>query len=423
MRIALLTTAFILMGAAIPASAAEFRPGMEQSAMLPGTEKRVVVHLPSTYSATETWPVVFYYHGMGGQPNTTRIRRHMGSFEAVVVGMSYLDRAEGAGGREPYDAYMGREQKQFRKVLVWLRDQLSIDTKRIYLTGISKGGWQTAELGEREAANIAGMVILLAGRHPVANVGAPPASMRGMPIYVGAGEDDANLVAALRAKLAYGKAGSHVTLDVFEWLGHRVPDSIPKLTAWFETQKHVLNRSATDETRETLTADAQSRYKAALEAESPDAQYRELRELADDPCLFWCGERVHQGVWRKMEQLALGSTHRGAWQAEQEMLRVVGIESNIRRIKDFEAILEGLTRIKGSAGDTLYGRVAERLIEPYKDAYIRSVEATREANPPTTTTPEPKTTTISPSFGGASPSRRTYVRPVREGNRVIFERD
>lgn len=415
-------TALLMAGCVAMATAAEFRPGQEQSAVLPGSQKRVVVHVPTTYSDTKSWPVVFYYHGTGGQPDTTRIRRHMGSFEAVVVGMSYLDRAQGPQGLEPYDPYMDREQKFFREVLVWLRDQLSIDTKRIYLTGISKGGWQTAELGDREAANIAGMVILLAGRHPVANVGSPPATVRGMPIFVGAGEDDANLVAALRAKLAYGKVGGHVTLDVFEWLGHRVPDVIPKLTAWFETQTVVRNRAVSDETKTKLTADSQSRYKAALEAGSPDAQYEQLRELADDPCLFWCGERVYQGVWRKVQQLAQAGTAEKAWAAEQEMLRIVGIESNIRRLKDFEDILGGLTRISQGAGDTMYGRIAERLIEPYQAAYSRSVEATRRANPPQPTTTQ-STTTIAPSFGGTSPSRRSYARPIREGNRVIFERD
>ena len=406
---------------ALSGMAAELKVGSEVSVIVPTTGKRVVVRLPPAYDATRRWPVAFHFHSAGGAPNTTLLLQHGVGDHSILVGMSYLERGNSNGRLEPEVSYISREQKHFRDTLTWLLQHAAIDTERIYLTGVSKGGWHVADLLEREAGKIAGAAILLAGRTQMVRAGTVPTAIRQMPIYIGAGENDANLVAGLRAKLAYGKAGALVTLEIYEGLGHQYPASIPRLKAWFDTQQLVRKRSASAETRKRLTGECQSIYKAALSESDVSEQYRQLRTLADDPRLPWCGEQVYRGIWSKVSAIGSLPAAGTGWKAEQGLLNVVQIETNLKRLTDYVEILRKLDAIQKLADNTLYGRIAGRLIGPYQEAYARSLAATRRANPKTSTPTPAPAKTVSP-FQSMKGNGDSPTRIIRRGNKVIFER-
>ena len=403
--------------------AAELKVGAEVTAIVPGAGKRIVVRLPVDYDAARSWPLVFHFHAAGGEPNTTLLQQHRVGDHSILVGMSYLERRKTNNTVEPYADYFAREYQHFRATLAWLLKRAAIDRRRIYLTGISKGGWHVADLAEREAANIAGAAILLAGRHPVRQVGAVPPAIRRMPIYIGVGDKDANVVGALRAKLAYVQAGAHVTLDIYEGLGHQYPVQIPRLEAWFDAQQQVRNRAVSEETRKKLTSDCQTLYEAALAADPVSEQYRQLRTLADDPRLPWCGDRVSRGIWRKVRELG-GLPDAGLeWTTEEALLKVIAIETRLKSLSDYKEIVYRLDGICKLPDQTQYGRIAAFLIKPYQDAYDRSLAATQRARTEAAAQrPPPPQKTVSP-FQPMTSSRDTPTRIIRTGNKTRFERD
>jgi poly(3-hydroxybutyrate) depolymerase len=406
---------------ALSGIAAELKVGSEVSVIVPTTGKRIVVRLPSDYDATRRWPVVFHFHSAGGKPNATLLLNHGVGDHSILVGMSYLERGKSTGKPEPDSRYVSREHKHFRATLTWLLQHAAIDTERVYLTGVSKGGWHVTDLLEREAGKIAGAAILLAGRAPMVQAGAVPTAIRQMPIYIGVGENDANLVAGLRAKLAYGKAGALVTLEIYEGLGHQYPANIPRLKAWFNTQQLVRKRSVSAETRKRLTGECQAIYKAALAEADVGEQYRQLRTLADDPRLPWCGEQVYRGIWSNVSEIGSLPSAGTGWKAEKGLLNVVQIETNLRRIADYAEILRKLTAIQNLSDPSLYGRIAGQLITPYQQAYNRSLEATRRANANAQAPTPAPAKTISP-FQSMTGNGDAPKRIIRRGNKVIFER-
>ena len=87
-------------------------------------------------------------------------------------------------------------------------DSISSNSISGIIAGISMGGWMTTSLGERELPSIAGMVILLAGRPMHAKPLPPGTSLRNIPVYIGAGETDPNMMPARKAREFYKRNGA-----------------------------------------------------------------------------------------------------------------------------------------------------------------------------------------------------------------------
>ncbi|MFM7316905.1 MAG: alpha/beta hydrolase family esterase [bacterium] len=128
-------------------------------------EREALIHIPETAKA-ETAPVVFAFHGHGGNSTNAgkSFRFHQHWPEAIVVypqGVKtpgLLTDPEGlrTGWQSYADAYGGRDLNFFDAMLAWLRKEYKVDDNRIYSTGHSNGGGFTyllwAERGKEFAA-------------------------------------------------------------------------------------------------------------------------------------------------------------------------------------------------------------------------------------------------------------------------------
>jgi len=226
-------------------------------------------------------------------------------------------------------------------------------------------------------------------------------------------------VDATRARLAYGAVGAYVTFEVYEGLGHQTPVRASRLADWLVVQARLGGREAPAAVQSTFKQACQDAYRTADAVTDQAARYRALRPVAEDPRLPWCGEAVYRGVWTKLAEAARSPAVQTEWGAEQEFMKIVQVESTARRLEDMAQVAKRLAALRTEAGLTLYGRIAGSFLEPYQDAYARALAATaaaRQNAPGTPATLRPKATG-GPSVGGSQ------VRQVREGNRVIFERD
>ena len=147
-----------------PCLATAYDAGVEYSAVLPGSGTSMKVYVPVNYDSSRKWPLLVFYHGMNGSPTTDCITRHCQGNDFIVAGITYCEKLESRLTREQHNAYIARERGNFRSAVLWVKQNLSLDKKRVFLGGISKGGWTTSFIGERELKNLAGFVILLAGR-------------------------------------------------------------------------------------------------------------------------------------------------------------------------------------------------------------------------------------------------------------------
>lgn len=170
LRAGLAVWAAVLSVRAASAAAAEpsapARPGEEFPLRWEPVNRDLPVYVPSDYTAARRWPVVVLYHGLDGEPTTGLIRQLTAGRGAIVVGMEYLERRLVRRTAEEQKAYQAKERAQLEDLLRLLPQRLRVDRSRIYLAGVSQGGWQVSAFAESAEPRVAGYLILLAGRFP-----------------------------------------------------------------------------------------------------------------------------------------------------------------------------------------------------------------------------------------------------------------
>ena len=299
----MLVLARVAIGAPAPAEQATLAPGVESAIMLPNSGGTMQVYLPSNYTATQKWATVFFYHYMGGTPDTSFLRGLTEGRDYIVAGMSYLDDARPASPVQDTESYMRRELANYRSARNWLIAHASVDEARIFLAGTSKGGWAASGLGELELPRLGGIIILLAGRPYGFGRSPSPDALHGKPIYIGTGETDPNNMAARLARELYRRNGAVVTFEEYAGRGHEVPSDEKRLRAWLEANGPRRDRLSQPADRKELSAEIEKSRAAAMAEADPSTQYSRLLDLADDPRLPLCEAGVSAQIQRQLAAL------------------------------------------------------------------------------------------------------------------------
>ena len=404
---ALLAQATLLqMASAEPALSA----GKEASVQVVPGGAAMKVFIPANYNDTMTWPVIYFYHGMGGAPDTSWVRRLTEDRDFIVVAMPYFADRSPSGPRLDHGARIKLEQGALQHAWRWLSANARVDESRVFLSGTSKGGWTVSSLWEMDPARFKGVMILLAGRQP--GPSPSPAKMRGRPVYIGAGETDPNLLPAMRARQHYLQCGAVVCFDVFEGLGHQTPGAPAKLRNWLRVLGEVKPEEADGPEREGKALIME--IEAALAEHDILKQYRRLQLLSDDPRSGRCDPGVLALARARFAELKQLSPAREEWRAEARLGEMLVLEHQVRSLAEMKNLLEGFQSIVQTYPGTRCGALAADHVPSLEDAYARSLEATRAAvRPPPT---------VKSGFPSAGQGRGDYPIPEREGKTIKFRR-
>ena len=137
---------------------------VEKELSLGHTLRTHVVHLPAGYDPGEQWPLVLYLHSSGERGDDLRqthaglglaIRRHPERFPCIVV-MPQL----------PEEIWWTDDLRHLERPFHAALDQYSVDPRRIYLTGISMGGYATWIYGAAHADTFAALLPVCGGGNP-----------------------------------------------------------------------------------------------------------------------------------------------------------------------------------------------------------------------------------------------------------------
>ncbi len=199
----------------MPMSAAELLPGKEVRITAPKTGKTFLLYVPVDYTDKRPFPVLFYYHGYRGAATTQMFRRITKGEGFIIVGMNYATDDYYKGHLPPTKT--APEKAFFNEVMVLVSARLNIARDYIFMGGYSQGGYSTTVLGEQLLEQLAGFLILGAGRRNVDTEPPPAELIRGHPIFYGAGElDDPHYPRAKRASGFYKEWGADVTFEGWE---------------------------------------------------------------------------------------------------------------------------------------------------------------------------------------------------------------
>jgi predicted esterase len=378
------------------------------------------IYLPTQYTPAAKWPAIFFYHGMGGSPDTSWVRRYPGGADFIVVGLPYFVPDSPARTPAEQRAAADRELAGFRAARQWLLDHASVDDGRVFMGGISKGGWTAAALGEMEAPRLAGLIILLAGRSYGALRGGPAPDVRGKPVYIGAGETDPNRMAARRAAEYYRRQGAVVTAEEYAGFGHDVPPDAPRLEAWLEVHGRYRQTAVTPAVHRQLMDALGTVHNEILKDTNTLSRYIRLESFAEDPRLRLCGADVYRGVMNELSFLRTQPAVKEEGESESLLADILYRESTIRSLADMKAALDGVESLSRSYPQTRAGALAASYLPRIEEAYRKSAAATREASV------QPRSPTnavrrLKPAFPRLDTGTTDFPVPTRKGNRITFK--
>lgn len=157
-------------------------------------EKKVslnyLIYLPDDYeyNSSDRWPLILFLHGIGERGNNIELVKNYGipryieenkGFPFVVVSPQC-----------PLHSVWTREIDTLYGLLKEIINSYNIDTSRIYLTGLSMGGFGTWHFGEAYPNLFAALVPICGGTEP--NIGFPERikSLKNTPVWTFHGAKD-----------------------------------------------------------------------------------------------------------------------------------------------------------------------------------------------------------------------------------------
>jgi poly(3-hydroxybutyrate) depolymerase len=352
-----------------------FRPGEETTVFWKPVNREIPLYVPSDYTPGRKWPVVFFYHGLNGQPSTAFIRELTAGKRVIVVGMEYLERGLRRRTAAENMRYLERELAQLEALRKSLAGRLVIDKQHLYAAGVSKGGWQVSRFVDRGLPGLAGAMIVLAGRFPGRTAATP--DLHGKPVYIGAGERDGNNRYARMAAQFFARNGAAITWEEFADRGHQVDPGAPRLRAWAEAvlvRSPKENRSAA---REWLR-EQQKRY-AKLESETKQAVF--LAGLTADPRFRWCPRRSRNAIQSDLAALRRNGPAAACRDAEALFAKALWKEQTARRLRDLKQALQYYRQCAEKYRDTAAGKRARKAADEVAEQVAESEMRLRHTPP------------------------------------------
>ncbi|HKB57653.1 MAG TPA: prolyl oligopeptidase family serine peptidase [Lacunisphaera sp.] len=227
--------------------AADPVPGkqVEQSfATSDGGSMPYLLYLPENYSATsDKVPVILFLHGRGESYGPLSLVAKWGPPCRLAAGeqMHYLVVSPQCPKESSWDK--ADQQARLLELLALIKKTCHVDEDRIYLTGMSMGGYGSWRLAADHPEMFAAMVPVCGGGTP-----ADAGRLIKLPIWAWHGTDDpavpfAQSVGMVEAIKAAG--GTRVRFTSLEYIGHfswQAAYSSNDLYAWLDQQKASLNK-------------------------------------------------------------------------------------------------------------------------------------------------------------------------------------
>jgi predicted peptidase len=241
--------------AALMASEADF---LEKKVLIEGESLSYRVYLPFEWAVGRKWPVILFLHGAGerGSDNLRQTRvglgpvvaRHSSGFPAIVV-MPQCRR--GVWWNDPI------MEKLVLRSLDQTVEEFEGDTERIYLTGLSMGGYGTFYFGAKYPQRFAALVPVCGGVVPPRELRRSDAgqlrnryldaarNIKDIPTWIFHGADDPKVPVSesRQMEIALQQIGGDVRYTEYEGVGHNSWDraySEPELLPWLLKQKRNL---------------------------------------------------------------------------------------------------------------------------------------------------------------------------------------
>ncbi|MBI1899861.1 MAG: dienelactone hydrolase family protein [Planctomycetia bacterium] len=236
-RLACVSLALCLVAPCLPAQSDDKPAQKEQTfegEIIVKVKLRYLLFLPQDYDKQEKWPLILFLHGAGetgddlskvkihGPPKIVETKR---DFPFVVV--------------SPQAPRRGWDVNALDALLTDVLNRYKVDPDRVYLTGLSMGGYGTWTFAAARAERFAAIVPICGGGNP-----ADAAKLKDLPTWVFRGAKDpvVQLSASEAMVKAIEAAGGKPKFTVYPDAGHdswTASYDNPELYEWLLQQKRA----------------------------------------------------------------------------------------------------------------------------------------------------------------------------------------
>ncbi len=142
---------------------------------------KYLLYLPADYTINEDWPFIFFLHGAGERGSDIEIVKKHGPPRIVLQNKNFpfIMAAPQCKEEKKWDT------EELFKLLDEIISKYKIDTKRIYLTGLSMGGFGTWEMAIKFPDKFAAIIPVCGGGDP-----SKACSIKDLPIWAFHGAKD-----------------------------------------------------------------------------------------------------------------------------------------------------------------------------------------------------------------------------------------
>lgn len=209
---------------------------------------RYLLYLPKDYGKKQNakWPMILFLHGMGERGNNLELVKKHGipkivekkeDFPFVVVSPQC-----------PINSMWNMMVDELHALVVDAVQRFNIDENRVYLTGLSMGGYGAWHLAAAYPDLFAAVVPICGGMIHDKDVSEQIKGLKDMPIWIFHGAKDEAVPVENSKELydALKKLGGNVKITIYPDLGHdswTVTYDNPALYKWLLKQKKQTKRS------------------------------------------------------------------------------------------------------------------------------------------------------------------------------------
>ena len=197
-----------------------------------------LLYLPENYKSQEKWPLVLFLHGRGESDGPLSVVKKWGPPRLAERGekLPFILASPQCPKQESWP--QPTQQELLVSLLAELRQEYKVDTTRIYLTGLSMGGYGSWRLAADHSELFAAVVpVCGAGRKEDA------LKLKDLPIWVFHGTEDSAVPFARSKEMVEAitqAGGSNIRFTTLEHVGHNSWEpayATPELWSWMLAQR------------------------------------------------------------------------------------------------------------------------------------------------------------------------------------------
>lgn len=227
----------VALAALMPGIARAQKPGEQSAQNLEKTITKVVkanylLYLPKEYGkeTDKKWPLILFLHGSGESgSDLEKVKRH-GPPKLIAAGKEFPFIIVSPQAPSPR---VGWQVETLNTLLDDVIAKYSVDQDRVYLTGLSMGGFGTWALASANPERFAAIAPICGGGQPFM-----ARRLRDIPVWVFHGAKDPTVPVKMSEDMvdALKKAGADVKFTVYPEAGHDCWTATydnPELFTWF----------------------------------------------------------------------------------------------------------------------------------------------------------------------------------------------